>query len=715
MANYYNYIDDTIGLGASTIARIQATGAEYGVVTSQDITARVITASQFVGPGIGTEGGAGIGLTDLSVTINPAGINSLTYNDVTGVFQFTPASFVGYATEGYVDSAVVGFVTSGIVVGYATEGYVDTQVGLVTAGLASETYVDNLVAISTFSGDYNDLSNKPTIPSDTGDLTNSVGFVTSSVVVGYATEGYVDNLVAISTFSGDYGDLTNQPTIPVNLTDLSDVNAGSPSMGQVLKWSGSEWTAAEEGGVYTPYTIWVSPTGDDGYSGTTRAVPKKTIKGAVGVATEGTIIRVSPGTYIEDNPITLPKGVSIEGDNLRNCVVSPANDDDLFYVNDGCYIGDLSFSGSANSNAVVSFDPVGVGTITKSPYIRNCTNFIPDSIGMRIDGSLASGSNGVNGSMVCDSYTQYNQGGIGVTITNNAYAQLVSIFTICCDTAIFTGSGGQCDITNSNSSFGNFGLVSSGVGSTEFIGSVHSSATVNDNEIVVSGVGTSRPYTGQVVYFDELYYNVESITVTNGGSGYSIAPVVTISSPTGPNSIAAQAFATIENGSVTQVTIISSGSNYRLSDSPIVSFSTGTASATVNLSPLYYKVRSATLPSSGITTVTLSRTFDNNIGIGSTVPFSRQSLQIVSSHSFEYIGSGTDILTARPSLGGVTITENEIVKLNGGDIVYTSTDQDGNFKIGDGLTIDQAGGVISGRSFDKSLLSKVTPFILALS
>lgn len=524
MAKYYNYIDDTVGLGATTIADIQTKGGEYGIITSQDINARVITASQFVGPGIGTEGG-----------------------------------------------------------------------------------------------------------------------------------------------------------------------------------------------VYTPYTIWVSTTGDDGYSGITRAAPKRTIKGAIGVATEGTIIRVSPGTYVEDNPITIPSGVSIEGDNLRNCVVSPSNDDDLFYVNDGCYIGDLSFSGAANSNAIVSFDPTGVGVITKSPYIRNCTNFIPNSIGMRIDGSLANNSNGVNGSMVCDSYTQYNQGGIGVTITNNAYAQLVSIFTICCDTAIFTGSGGQCDITNSNSSFGNFGLVSSGVGSTEFIGSVYSSSSVNDNEIVVSGVGSSRPYSGQVVYFGELYYNVESITVTDGGSGYSIPPVVTISSPTGPNSIAAQAFATIENGSVTQVNIISSGSNYRLSDSPTVSFSTGTASATVNLSPLYYKVRSATLPSSGITTVTLSRTFDNNIGIGSIVPFSRQSLQIVSSHSFEYIGSGTDILVARPSLGGVTITENEIVKLNGGDIVYTSTDQDGNFKIGDGVIIDQAGGVISGRSFDKSILSKVTPFILALS
>jgi hypothetical protein len=63
---------------------------------------------------------------------------------------------------------------------------------------ASGFYGDgsNLTGISTFSGDYNDLSNKPFIPSDTSDLTNNAGFVTSGIVVGYATEGYVNTAVA---------------------------------------------------------------------------------------------------------------------------------------------------------------------------------------------------------------------------------------------------------------------------------------------------------------------------------------------------------------------------------------------------------------------------------------------------------------------------------------------------------------------------------------
>ena len=138
------------------------------------------------------------------------------------------------------------------------------------------------------------------------------------------------------------------------------------------------------------------------------------------------------------------------------------------------------------------------------------------------------------------------------------------------------------------------------------------------------------------------------------------------------------------------------------------------AAAEVQLRPLYYKVISATNPSAGISSVTISGAFNNDISIGSTCYFSRQSLQIVSSHSFEFIGSGNDILKAKPGLGGVTITANEIVKQNGGQIVYTSTDQDGNFAIGDDVLINQATGTIEGRAFEQSLLNTVTPLIIAL-
>ena len=42
-------------------------------------------------------------------------------------------------------------------------------------------------------------------------------------------------------FSGNYNDLTNKPTIPNNIQDLSNVTITSPSNGQVLKWNGTAW------------------------------------------------------------------------------------------------------------------------------------------------------------------------------------------------------------------------------------------------------------------------------------------------------------------------------------------------------------------------------------------------------------------------------------------------------------------------------------------
>jgi hypothetical protein len=371
----------------------------------------------------------------------------------------------------------------------------------------------------------------------------------------------------------------------------------------------------------------------------------------------------------------------------------------------------------------------GVGPITQGPYIRNCTNFVPKSIGMKIDGYHAEPGNkddiGVQGSMSVDSYTQFNQGGIGVSITNGAYAQLVSIFTICDDIAIYTASGGQCDLTNSNSSFGTFGLVSEGIGDNtartiyNYTGEVNSIATNNQNVVEIAGVGSYRPYDGQVVYFDKAYRTVQTISIVNGGSGYTSPPRVFIDAPTGPNGITAQATSTILNGSVTEINVVTTGTQYEVVPNVTIEPPTGvgvTATAQVTvMNPIYYRVSSSTLPSAGICTVTLLQNLNNTVSAGTTAYFSRISLQLASSHAFEFIGAGNNIQGARPAQGGVTITENEVVKLNGGDVIYTSTDQAGNFKIGDGLIINQATGTLSGRDFTKALFTQVTPFILALA
>ena len=85
-----------------------------------------------------------------------------------------------------------------------------------------------------------------------------------------------------------------------------------------------------------------------------------------------------------------------------------------------------------------------------------------------------------------------------------------------------------------------------------------------------------------------------------------------------------------------------------------------------------------------------------------------------SSICFEHVGAGNDINKAKPALGGVVIPQNQVVKKNGGQLVYTSTDQSGNFRIGDGVVVNQQTGTITGTFYSKSLFSSLTPFILAL-
>ena len=216
---------------------------------------------------------------------------------------------------------------------------------------------------------------------------------------------------------------------------------------------------------------------------------------------------------------------------------------------------DIRYPGN-DGKGVETIDQVpsqGVGNIVKGPYIRNCTNFVPKSIGMRMDGFDAEPGdeipNGVQGSSNVDSFTQFNPGGIGCSISNGTYQQLVSIFTICCDEAIVADSGAQLDLTNSNSSFGRLGLVARGIGDANskcidrYTGIVAEEAEIDDDTVVIRGIGNKRPYDGQGIFFGELFRDVTNIIVTDGGSGYDDdnPPNAIIATPTGPSGIKAEA------------------------------------------------------------------------------------------------------------------------------------------------------------------------------
>jgi hypothetical protein len=99
---------------------------------------------------------------------------------------------------------------------------------------------------------------------------------------------------------------------------------------------------------------------------------------------------------------------------------------------------------------------------------------------------------------------------------------------------------------------------------------------------------------------------------------------------------------------------------------------------------------------------------------GAIVNFYQRSYMSASGYLFEYVGAGTNY-GALPQVGRVDPKQpNEVNMLDGGKVFFTSTDQNGDFRIGPGLVISQATGVLSGRTFQKSLFAEITPFILAI-
>ncbi|NDG79744.1 MAG: hypothetical protein EBX47_10000 [Synechococcaceae bacterium WB8_1B_057] len=99
---------------------------------------------------------------------------------------------------------------------------------------------------------------------------------------------------------------------------------------------------------------------------------------------------------------------------------------------------------------------------------------------------------------------------------------------------------------------------------------------------------------------------------------------------------------------------------------------------------------------------------------GATVNFYQRSYMSASGYVFEYVGAGIDY-GALPQRGVADPKqEQEVVQLNSGKVFFTTTDQNGDFRIGPGLVISQATGVLSGRTFTRSLFANLTPFILAI-
>lgn len=100
----------------------------------------------------------------------------------------------------------------------------------------------------------------------------------------------------------------------------------------------------------------------------------------------------------------------------------------------------------------------------RSPYVQNVATTGNAAIGQKIDGALHDGG---NRSIVSNDFTQLISDGIGAWVTNNARAELVSVFTYYSHIGYLAENGGRIRGTNGNNSYGDFGSVAEGFDTTE--------------------------------------------------------------------------------------------------------------------------------------------------------------------------------------------------------------------------------------------------------
>lgn len=133
---------------------------------------------------------------------------------------------------------------SGYISSIPAEYVTDTELQNAISGKANTADLANVAT----TGDYDDLIDKPSIPTKTSDLTNDSGFI-NSIPSEYVTDtelqsaisGKADSssLATVAT-SGDYDDLIDKPTIPSKTSDLTNDSGFITGM-TILSYGSSTW------------------------------------------------------------------------------------------------------------------------------------------------------------------------------------------------------------------------------------------------------------------------------------------------------------------------------------------------------------------------------------------------------------------------------------------------------------------------------------------
>ena len=468
------------------------------------------------------------------------------------------------------------------------------------------------------------------------------------------------------------------------------------------------------------------------------------------------------GDVLRGTTVEPASGISTDG-------TTPNNRQTMFFVSDSTTVQAITMKGlqgfDYDTNDPFDTDKwqvkTGIGTtacgvyfrlnpdtpiLERSPYIKDCTAFSDvttdqtghgGAIGIFIEGGVHEGKPEGRGgkSMVFDAFTNIHSGGVGFFLEDDALSEIVSSFTYYCAFGYVSDDGSEIRSLSGNNSYGTYGALAIGFSTLETaragrlfgdkmstvvgqtVGTVAVGATMRGTVSGCRAVVTNEQLSSDAVYFkyDAGFGNPDG---GNGAIGIGTS-VFTPGEQVECDSVGAGAtgrfkIATAANAVKGQRDALFEVTG--LSTTPLVGDALGFTTVGMGYSDsTTYIIRTVTNYDSGTGRATLAvapskgsspASLDDQEFLMRT-DFSKLRL---TGHDFLLIGTGNTAQTNYPNVDENTASQgNEINAVNTGKIFFVSTDQGGNFRVGEFFSVNQLTGsaTLDASAFNLSGLTEL--------
>ena len=514
------------------------------------------------------------------------------------------------------------------------------------------------------------------------------------------SDGELQTIAGTNQGDVNYYDLTKRDSTSL-IEDTVNTNGSEGVAGRSLTVTSSGVNAAWIGATESEKVYYVAPHGVDApHSGRNQSTPFASIKYACEQAGDNATIFVKTGSYTEELPIVVGSNTAVVGDNQRTTLVHAAagfETGTMWKLSNGSILNKMTFKGmtgwvpGSTADDITTSTPAGIAVAfnelspitTKSPYVLECSFIGSGGIGVYVDGSAHTTG---NKSMIFHGYTIISDNGVGYWIDNGGLAELVSNFTYFCYFGYTCTNGSKIRSLNGNCSYGTYGASSSGFDANETpllgalvgeqIKAVYVSGTVNVGDTITDTV------TGATATILNVQYSADKVYIENRVGDFEGGNPLTTSS--GGNFVADFG----GSGNVDGFILIVDGLDEEPQPGGSVSLSDDSISYVIQ------SVSGTYVDNTSKMVIVLSQEKPTTSAPGAVITIRYNYSQVrLTGHDFLSIGTGGTVTTNHPNEPLQPPAQgNEIQETFPGRVYYVSTDQNGNFRVGEFFKIDQATG-----------------------